>query len=74
MPRSAMSGPGRIVNYFRTAELPVAVLVLDLCRDAVTERTHRSRMAKARATTSPEPPAVPRKKAKKTKPPSTTAT
>jgi hypothetical protein len=38
MPRAETSQAGRIVNYFRTAHLETAELVLGLAKDAIRER------------------------------------
>ena len=66
MPRSAISPAGRIVNFFRTADLDSATLILGLCKDAVAERQQRSVDAKARAVKGP-PIRKARKRTLKTK-------
>lgn len=53
MPRASVSPSGRILAFFRSADLPVARLVLDLARDAVREREQRSAEAKGRAVQRP---------------------
>lgn len=49
MPRVTQSQATAIVNYFRSVPLETAELVLDLAKDAVRERQHRSSAAKQRA-------------------------
>lgn len=49
MPRTVGSPAGKVVTFFRTAELEIAVLMLDLCREEVATRRQRSVAAKARA-------------------------
>lgn len=60
MPRTTQSRESGIVNYFKTAELAIALVVLGLAKDAVAERQTRSKEAKARAqaTAAPAPRAV----------------
>lgn len=80
MPRSTQSRESGIVNYFKTADLAIALVVLGLAKDAVHERQVRSAEAKARATGSvpakvkppkpaaaPPPAAAPRKRRKRRK-------
>ncbi len=49
MPRASQSRESGIVNYFKTAELPIAKIVLGLAKDAVAERTAKSSEARERA-------------------------
>lgn len=61
MPRVQMSRAGTIVEFFRTAPLETADLILGLCQDAVRGRKTKSSEAKARArgTGVPSPDAPP---------------
>ena len=59
MPRSEQSAAGRMIDFFRSADLPPAALVLGLCQDEVRARRQKSAAAKARAqATGPSPVAV----------------
>lgn len=49
MPRIERSKESAIVEFFRTADLTIAVVVMGLCKDALKERTTKSDEAKARA-------------------------
>lgn len=61
MPRAANSKAGSIVNFFRTAPMEVAVLVLGLCKDEIADRN--AKVAKIR-----EGQQAGKKKAAKVKP------
>lgn len=49
MPRSQQSRESGIISYFKTAELPIAEVVLGLAKEAVAERKARSTEARDRA-------------------------
>lgn len=53
MPRSETSAAGRILAFFRSTDLPQALLVFDLVKDTVRERQQRSAEAKARVAKPP---------------------
>jgi hypothetical protein len=62
MPRIPDSPESRILRWFRTAPLPVAVLVLGVVKDMVHERqvprpAHRRAVNEPRFVTPPAPPA-----------------
>jgi hypothetical protein len=75
MPRAEISPAGKIVQFFQTAPIETADLILGLCKDAVTGRKQKSAQAKQRAqtgatvggpapTVGPAPTAAQKKKAK----------
>ena len=48
MPRSQVNPAVKVVEFFKTAELPEAVLVMALCAAELLQRQRRSKEAKAR--------------------------
>jgi hypothetical protein len=63
MPRSTQSRESGIVNYFKSADLAIAQVVLGLATDAVKERKAKSSEARERALKSqaPKPIAPPKR-------------
>jgi len=64
MPKAELSAPGRIMNFFNTAPLETADLVLQLARDAVLARKRATAAAAAQSTATvvAKPAAAPKKK------------
>lgn len=54
MPRAIQSRESGIISYFKTADLAIAAVVLNLCKEALSERQQRSAEAKARAVKAPK--------------------
>lgn len=61
MPRATTSKTGGILSFFRTADLDIAALVLDLCKDEVSARRQKSAAARARAQAPPSSLVAPAK-------------
>lgn len=56
MPRSERTQEAKILDFFRSTDLPIAGLVLGLCKDVVGERLKKSKEARERQLHRDPPP------------------